>query len=61
MSRIAKEKSNIIRKPVGFRLDFELVKMLKILAIEQNRQVNVLLEESIQDLLRKYKEVQIEK
>jgi hypothetical protein len=28
--------------------------MLKILAIEQNRAVNMLLEESIQDLLKKY-------
>lgn len=54
MSRMAREKSNVTRKPVGFRIDFELVKMLKILAIEQNKKVSVLLEESIQDLLRKY-------
>jgi hypothetical protein len=53
MSKMAGEKSNVIRKPVGFRIDFELVKMLKILAIEQNKKVNGLLEEAIQDLLRK--------
>ena len=51
---MAREKSGVTRKPFGFRLDFELVKTLKILAIEQNRAVNVLLEESIQDLLKKY-------
>ncbi len=61
MNRMAKEKSNVTRKPVGFRIDFELVKMLKILAIEQNKKVNVLLEESIQDLLRKYADGKNEK
>ena len=54
MSKMAGEKSNVIRKPVGFRINFELVKMLKILAIDQNKRVNGLLEEAIQDLLRKY-------
>jgi hypothetical protein len=54
MSKIARGKSNVTRKPVGFRIDFELVKMLKILAIEQNKKISVLLEESIEDLLRKY-------
>ena len=54
MSKMAGEKSNVKRKPVGFRIDFELVKMLKILAIDQNKRVNGLLEEAIQDLLRKY-------
>ena len=61
MSRIARGKSSITRKPVGFRLDFELVKLLKILAIEQNMPVNVLLEESIHDLLKKYKDGQSQK
>lgn len=51
---MAREKSGAARKPFGFRLDFELVKVLKILAIEQNRAVNVLLEEAIKDLLKKY-------
>jgi predicted transcriptional regulator len=53
---MAREKSHAARKPFGFRLDFDLVKMLKILAIEQNKAVNMLLEESIQDLLKKYSE-----
>jgi predicted HicB family RNase H-like nuclease len=61
MSGMAREKSNVARKPVGFRIDFELVKMLKILAIEQNKRVNGLIEEAIQDLLRKYKEGENEK
>lgn len=58
---MAREKSNVTRKPVGFRINFELVKMLKILAIEQNKRVNGLLEEAIQDLLRKYTDGKNEK
>jgi hypothetical protein len=52
---MAREKSIIERKPFGFRLDSELIKSLKILAIEQNRAVNGLLEESVQDLVKKYR------
>lgn len=54
-SEMSREKSVIDRKPFGFRLDSELVKSLKILAIEQSRAVNELLEESLQDLVKKYK------
>jgi hypothetical protein len=61
MSRMAREKSNVTRKPVGFRIDIELVKMLKILAIKRNKRVNGLLEEAIQDLLRKYTDGKNEK
>jgi predicted transcriptional regulator len=52
---MAREKSVSERKPFGFRLDSELVKSLKILAIEQNRAVNEVLEESLQDLVKKYR------
>jgi predicted transcriptional regulator len=61
MSRMARDKSNVARKPVGFRIDSALVKMLKILAIEQNKRVSGLLEEAIEDLLRKYKKGENEK
>ena len=52
---MARKKTDVGRKPFGFRLDLELVKTLKILAIEQNKAVNMLLEESIRDLLSKYR------
>ena len=35
-------------------LETDLLKKLKILAIEQNKRQNDLLEEAIQDLLKKY-------
>jgi len=36
-------------------LDTDLLKRLKFLAIEKNKRANDLLEEAIQDLLKKYK------
>jgi len=36
-------------------LNIDLLKKLKILSIEQNKRHNDLLEEAIQDLLKKYK------
>jgi predicted transcriptional regulator len=44
----------LLRKPFGFRLDMEIVKKLKVLAVKNEKAVNVLLEEAIQDLLIKY-------
>ena len=43
------------RKPYNNMLDAELMKKLKILAAKQDKRNNDLLEEAIQDLLRKYK------
>lgn len=51
---MAREKLTVSKKLCGFRLNVELVKMLKILAIEQNIPVNLLLEEAIQEVLKKY-------
>jgi hypothetical protein len=51
---MARKKSTTPKKLCGFRLDLELVKQLKILAIEKNLPVNLLLEEAIQGLLTKY-------
>ncbi len=42
------------RKPFGFRLETEIVKKLKVLAVKQEKAVNVLLEEAIRDLVMKY-------
>ena len=49
-----KKKLSVVRKPFGFRLDMELVKKLKVLAVKNEKAVNVLLEESIRDLVIKY-------
>jgi len=38
-------------------LDFNLLKRLKILAIEENKRQNDLLEEAIRDLLKKYEKM----
>ncbi|MBA2848682.1 putative transcriptional regulator [Thermosulfuriphilus ammonigenes] len=47
------------RKMFATRLDQDLLKELKHLAVEQNRRLNDLLEEAMRDLLRKYgKEVE---
>ena len=37
------------------RMEEELIKEIKILAIKQGKRQNVLLEEAIKDLLKKYK------
>jgi predicted DNA-binding protein len=44
----------IKRKSYGFRINVELARQLKILAINESKAVNVLLEEAIEDLLSKY-------
>jgi predicted transcriptional regulator len=51
---MVKKKLSVLRKPFGFRLDMELVKKLKVLAVKNEKAVNVLLEESIRDLVIKY-------
>jgi len=43
-----------IRSPYNTTLDNHLVKKLKFLSIEVNKRQNDLLEEAIQDLLKKY-------
>ena len=51
---MVKKKLSVVRKPFGFRLDMELVKKLKVLAVKNEKAVNVLLEEAIRDLVIKY-------
>ena len=43
------------RKVFSTRLDQDLIKELKHLAVDEGRALNDLLEEAIQDLLKKYK------
>jgi predicted HicB family RNase H-like nuclease len=49
--------SSYANKVFGVRIDNELVKKIKILAVKKEMQVNKLLEEGIIDLLKKYKEL----
>ena len=51
---MVREKLTITRKSFGFRINVELAKQLKILAVGQDKAVNVMLEEAIEDLLKKY-------
>ena len=44
------------RKPYNNMLDRGLIKRLKILAAKQDKHQNDLLEEAMQDLLKKYEE-----
>jgi predicted transcriptional regulator len=43
------------RKPYNNMLDAKLVKSLRILAAKQDKKQNDLLEEAIQDLIKKYR------
>ncbi|MCA9469815.1 MAG: hypothetical protein KC643_30825 [Nitrospira sp.] len=43
------------RKAYGLRLDQGLMKELKYLGVDQDRNMNDLVEEAIKDLLKKYK------
>lgn len=52
------KKTTVNRKSFGFRLDVELVKKLKILAVNQGQAANVLLEDSIKELLKKYEKTE---
>ena len=43
------------RVPYNTTIDYELLKQLKLLSVEENKRHNDLLEEAIEDLLKKYK------
>ncbi|MFX0197254.1 MAG: ribbon-helix-helix domain-containing protein [Candidatus Hodarchaeota archaeon] len=46
----------IERKTYNTTLDIQVIKQLKILAAEQDRRQNDLIEEAIKDLVKKYKQ-----
>ncbi len=52
---MVRQRSTATRKSYGFRIDVELVNELKILAVTQDKPVNMFPEEAIQDLLAKHK------
>jgi predicted transcriptional regulator len=49
-----KQKEPVMKKQSGVRLDPELIKSLKHLAIDLDKSFNSLVEEAIEDLLKKY-------
>ena len=49
------EKPSSGRKTFGMSLDLALMKEVKHLAVDQDRNVNDVLEEAMRDLLKKYK------
>jgi hypothetical protein len=51
---MSRPKDAIEKKTFGVRLDPALMKELQFLAVEKERWVNDLIDESIRDLLKKY-------
>ena len=49
------EKQTSKRKPYGLSLDQDLMKEVKHLAVDEDRNVNDVLEEAMRDLLKKHK------
>jgi len=47
-------EKKIVRKQTGVRLDAELIKTLKHLAVDTERSVSSLMSEAVEDLLKKY-------
>ena len=47
-------EKNIVRKQAGVRLDSEMIKAVKHLAIDTGHTFNSLVEEAVEDLLKKY-------
>jgi len=56
VARKSSSPSSSPREPFAVRLDPELVTSIKILAAKKRTQVNLLFEEAVRDLLKKYKE-----
>ncbi len=50
-----KQKEPVKKKQSGVRLDPDLMKQIKHLAIDREKSFNSLIEEALKDLLKKYK------
>jgi len=53
---MSREKDAVGKKTFGVRLDPALMKELQYLAVDKDRWINDLIDESIRDLLKKYRE-----
>lgn len=50
------EEADKTKQQIGARVDFELITEVRILALRQRRRFNELIEEALQDLLKKHRE-----
>lgn len=48
------QKSNIERKPVGYRLSPTVIKAIKVIAVNNDMQVNIVVEEALSEYIAKY-------
>ncbi len=53
---MARQKSEVKRQQLGARVSVDLIKQVKHLAIDKEVSFNVLIEEALQDILKKYKQ-----
>ena len=53
---MVRPKSEVVRQQLGARVNIDLIKKLKHLAIDKNVSFNVIIEEALEDLLKKYKQ-----
>ncbi|KAF0146178.1 MAG: hypothetical protein FD156_205 [Nitrospirae bacterium] len=53
---MVRPKSTVTRQQLGARVNTEMIKKIKHLAIDKNVSFNVLIEEALEDLLKKYKQ-----
>lgn len=55
-SSMVRPKSTVTKQQLGARVNVDLIKKLKHIAIDKNVSFNVILEEALEDLLKKYKQ-----
>ena len=53
---MVRPKSTVIRQQLGARVNADMIKKIKHLAIDKDVSFNVLIEEALEDLLKKYKQ-----
>ncbi|MFA5073082.1 MAG: ribbon-helix-helix domain-containing protein [Nitrospirota bacterium] len=53
---MVRPKSEVKRQQLGARVDVNIIKKLKHIAIDKNVSFNVLIEEALEDFLKKYKQ-----
>lgn len=53
---MVRPKATVTRQQLGARVNVDLIKKLKHLAIDKNVSFNVLIEEAFEDLLKKHKQ-----
>jgi predicted HicB family RNase H-like nuclease len=52
---MTRPKAIVRRKPLGIRINPEMIKQIKHLAIDKGIPLNILVEEAIEDIFKKYK------